>query len=65
MNVMEPEIAAANYFWDKLVSGGVMILDDYGFPAHIVQKRAFDDFAKQKKVPLLYVPTGQAIIFKP
>jgi hypothetical protein len=65
MNVVAPEIAAANYFWDKLVSGGVMILDDYGFPAHIAQKKAFDEFAKQKGVSLLYIPTGQAIIFKP
>jgi len=65
MNVLEPEIAAANYFWDKLVSGGVLILDDYGFPSHITQKNAFDVFAKEKGVTLLYIPTGQAIIFKP
>lgn len=65
MNVMEPEIAAANYFWNKLVPGGVMILDDYGFPAHIAQKNAFDHFAKSKGVNILYIPTGQGIIFKP
>jgi O-methyltransferase len=65
MNVAEPEIAAAHYFWDKIVSGGVMILDDYGFPAHIVQKNAFDAFAKEKGVSILYIPTGQGIIFKP
>lgn len=65
MNVVEPEIAAANYFWDKLVSGGVMILDDYGFPAHIAQKKAFDNFALEKNVSILYIPTGQGIIFKP
>jgi O-methyltransferase len=65
MNVVEPEIAAANYFWDKLVSGGVMILDDYGFPAHLAQKKAFDHFAKEKSVSIIYIPTGQAIIFKP
>jgi O-methyltransferase len=65
MNVVAPEIAAAHYFWDKLVSGAVMVLDDYGFPAHIAQKKAFDAFAKEKNVPLIYIPTGQAIIFKP
>jgi O-methyltransferase len=65
MNVVEPEIAAANFFWDKIVSGGVMILDDYGFPSHIAQKKAFDNFAKEKNVSILYIPTGQAIIFKP
>lgn len=65
MNVAAPEIAAANYFWDKLVPGGVMILDDYGFPAHIEQKRAFDIFAAEKGVSILYIPTAQGIIFKP
>lgn len=65
MNVMEPEIAAANYFWDKVVKGGVIILDDYGFPKHIEQKNAFDEFAKLKGVQILSLPTGQGIIFKP
>lgn len=65
MNVVEPEIAAAHYFWDKIVSGGVMILDDYGFPGHLAQKKAFDLFALEKGVSILYIPTGQAIIFKP
>jgi O-methyltransferase len=65
MNITEPEIAAANYFWDKIVSGGIVILDDYGFTAHINQKLAFDAWAAQKNVPILSLPTGQAIIFKP
>ena len=43
MNITEPEIEAANYFWDKMVPGGVIILDDYGFTAHINQKHAFDE----------------------
>ena len=65
MNVVEPEIAAANFFWPKLVKGGVIILDDYGFPRHIEQKLAFDKFAREKNVSILYLPTGQGIIFKP
>ena len=64
MNVVEPEIAAANYFWDKLVKGGVMILDDYGFPQHIHQKKPFDEFAKQKNQSILCLPTAQGIIIK-
>jgi O-methyltransferase len=64
MNVVEPEIAAANYFWDKIVSGGVIILDDYGFPQHINQKLAFDEFARKKNTSILSLPTGQGIIIK-
>jgi O-methyltransferase len=64
MNTMEPEIAAANYFWDKIVKGGVVILDDYGFPMHINQKLAFDAFAKERGQSILSLPTGQGIIIK-
>lgn len=64
MNCVEPEIAAANYFWDKLVVGGVMILDDYGFSLHIEQKKAFDVFAKAHNQAILSLPTGQGIIIK-
>lgn len=65
MNIAEPEIAAANYFWEKMVPGGVIILDDYGFSAHINQKMAFDQWADKKNLPILCLPTGQALIFKP
>jgi len=64
MNVVAPEIAAIHYFWDKVVKGGVIILDDYGFPKHIEQKRAFDQFAREKQISILALPTGQGIIFK-
>ena len=64
MNTVEPEIAAANYFWNKIVKGGVVILDDYGFPMHINQKIAFDEFAKLHGQTILSLPTGQGIIIK-
>jgi O-methyltransferase len=65
MNVVIPEIAAAEYFWDRLVSGAVMILDDYGHAPHVEQKHAFDAFAAERQVQVLLLPTGQGLIFKP
>lgn len=65
MNVAEPEIAAAEFFWEKMVSGGVILLDDYGWKGHSTQKYAFDNFSKEKGVPLLCMPTGQGVIIKP
>lgn len=65
MNCVEPEIAAVNYFWEKIVPGGVIILDDYGFKVHIEQKKAFDKFALERNVRILQLPTGQGLIFKP
>jgi O-methyltransferase len=64
MNCVEPEIAAIEYFWDKLVRGAVVVLDDYGWAHHLLQKRAFDEFARKKGVPILSMPTGQGLIVK-
>jgi len=65
MNCTAPEIAAAEFFWPKLVPGGVMVLDDYGWALHHAQKIAFDHFAQQKGVEILSLPTGQGLVFKP
>jgi hypothetical protein len=65
MNAAAPEIAAAEYFWPKMVSGAVIVLDDYGWPHHEVQKREFDAFAARNGARVLPMPTGQGLIFKP
>jgi hypothetical protein len=65
MNIALPEIAAARHFWPKLVPGGVILLDDYNWVAHVNQKRAFDALAREWDVPILGLPTGQGIIVKP
>jgi O-methyltransferase len=65
MNCVEPEIQAATQLWDRVVPGGVIILDDYGFSQHHLQKRAFDLFAYSKGIQVLSLPTGQGLMFKP
>lgn len=65
MNAAAPEIAALEHFWDRLVPGAMVVLDDYGFRAHIVQKIAMDEFARSRGVSILPLPTGQGLIVKP
>lgn len=65
MNTVIPEIAALEYFWDKIVIGGVIILDDYGYGNNYMeQKLAHDEFAKSKGVEILTLPTCQGLIIK-
>lgn len=65
MNCAEPEIAAAEFFWDKLVPGAIMLLDDYGYSDHYLrQKESFDRFARDRGVQVLLLPTGQGMIIK-
>lgn len=65
MNNAAPEIAAVNYFWDRLSPGAPILLDDYGFINYETQKHAFDAWAKEKQVQILALPTGQGLIIKP
>jgi hypothetical protein len=65
LNSAAPEIAAAEFFWDKLLPGATIVLDDYGWAKHVVQKHAFDKFAQRHNVPILSLPTGQGVIVKP
>jgi O-methyltransferase len=65
MNCVQPEIAAIEYFWPRLVRGGVVVHDDYAMPAFVQQKRALDAFAERNRVRVLTLPTGQGLLFKP
>jgi predicted O-methyltransferase YrrM len=65
MNNTAPEIAAAEHLWDRLVPGGIIVLDDYGWRKQINQKIAFDRFADARKVNVLSLPTGQGLLIKP
>ncbi len=65
MNCALPEIAAAEFFWDRMVSGGIILLDDYAYRGFEPQGAAFDAFASARGVSVLNLPTGQGIIVKP
>jgi len=64
MNNADAEIAAAENFWDKLVSGAVIVLDDYGHPSAIFHRKKFDEFCAKRNVKVLALPNGQGLILK-
>jgi O-methyltransferase len=66
MNCVEPEVRALEYFWDRMVPGGMILLDDYGYAnSSNDQKEAHDEFARSKGVMVLTLPTCQGLIVKP
>jgi hypothetical protein len=64
MNCAFPESEALMYFWPKLVKGGVIVLDDYGWPMCEEQKKAADHFAYLVGAMILALPNGQGVIVK-
>jgi hypothetical protein len=66
MNCAELEVAAAAYFWDRLVSGAVVVLGHYAAGTwYDRQRQAFDAFARARGVQVLPLPTGQGLLIKP
>jgi hypothetical protein len=65
MNCTAPEIAAAEYLWDRLSPGAPILMDDYAYFGYAEQHAALLAFATRKGVPIVSLPTGQGIMLKP
>jgi hypothetical protein len=65
LNCVIPEISAGDFFWNKMVSGGMCLLDDYAYYRYGEQKVAWDGFAVRHGVSILSLPTGQGLWIKP
>jgi hypothetical protein len=52
------------FFYPRLVPGGVLLLDDYGFITTEGAQQAVDEFCARGRIPSVYLPTGQGLILK-
>jgi len=65
MNIAKPEVAAMEFFWDKLVKGAPVVFDDYAWAHCGEQYDALNEFAKSRGVKIAALPTGQGLLIKP
>jgi len=65
LNAAQPEVDALKALWPRLSRGAIVILDDFGWPAHDLQHDAHQALAKELNYEILSIPTGQGLIFKP
>ncbi|WP_303905170.1 TylF/MycF/NovP-related O-methyltransferase [Thiohalomonas denitrificans] len=57
--------ACCEWFWPRMVPGGVMLFNDYGFyPYRHSTRRAVDEFFAEIDEQPLVLPTGQALVIK-
>jgi hypothetical protein len=55
---------AFQYFYPRMLRGGLMLCDDYGFSSCPGVTRAVDDFFADKPEPLLPLPSGPVLIVR-
>lgn len=64
LNCAEPEKRVFLEMYDKLISGGIILLDDYGYNGYYPQKKMWDGLSKDFNFNILSLPTGQGLIIK-
>lgn len=64
LNASAPTHSSLEFFYDRMLSGGIFLFDDYGSHDHLETKKVADSFFRDKKVNLMQLPTGQALVFK-
>ncbi len=63
LNSSKPTLATLEFFYPRLVSGGVILFDDYGWEQYEDTKNIIELFFEKKSGILMKLPTGQAIYF--
>jgi len=64
MNSASAEVGALEALFDRIVPGGMIVLDDYGWHWFRAQKEAEDVFFAERGYRVLELPTGQGLVVK-
>jgi len=64
VDLYEPTRDSLEFFYPRLVQGGVIVMDDYGFATCPGATQAAHEFASRHGVGVLHLATGQGVITK-
>ncbi len=64
VDLHDPTYASLDYFFPRVVPGGAIVIDDYGFPAWPGCKTATHAFCEKHGVRVVPLPYGNAVIVK-
>jgi O-methyltransferase len=63
VDLYQPTRDALVFFHPRMVTGGVIVCDDYGFDTCPGARRAMDEFFASRTELVIHLPTGQGIVF--
>ncbi len=64
LNSSMPTIASLDYFWSRLLPGGLVLLDDFAWPGYEETRVEVERWCNVRELDILQFPTGQALITK-
>jgi O-methyltransferase len=64
VDIYQSILDCCSFIYPRLLSGAIMVFDDYGHPTCPGAREAVDDFFKSLPEEPLVLPTGQALVYK-
>jgi hypothetical protein len=64
LNSAKPTLGVLEFYFPRLLKGGVILFDDYGWKGYEESKEKIKEFFEDKPGILLLMPTGQAIYYR-
>ncbi len=64
VDLYRPTLYSLRFFYPRMVPGGVIVCDDYGFATCPGAHRAVREFMEGKPEYVIHAPTGQGIVFR-
>lgn len=64
VDLFQPTMASFEFFYPRMVPGGVIVCDDYGFSTCPGATRAVDEFMAGRPEPVVHLPTGQGLVIR-
>jgi O-methyltransferase len=64
LNAAAPTRHVLEHAYERLVTGGIVVFDDYGFGGYEEQRREIDGFVRDRPEDVIALPTGQALLIK-
>jgi len=62
LNSARAEVAALDAIYDSMVTGGIILFDDYGWAVCGEQHQAINEWARENMASILELPTGQGLM---
>ena len=63
-DLYQTTLAALRHFYDRTVSGGIIMVNDYGFFSSLGVRAAVDEFFADCLEQPIYLPSGQCLVMK-
>ena len=62
VDLFQPTCDALRFFYPRMVGGGLIVCDDYGFETCPGARQAMDEFFAERPEPIVHLPTGQGFV---